>query len=63
MDTTAGRKLIRCEVICASCGIPAGRKLCGFLLDILLIMAAHNVNKAFLAVLVRWITLVFNRIN
>ena len=31
MDTTAGRKLVRCAVICASCDIPAGRKLCGFL--------------------------------
>ena len=31
MDTTAGRKLVRCAVICASCDIPAGRKLCSFL--------------------------------
>ena len=31
MDTTVGKKLVRCAVMCASCDLPAGRKLCGFL--------------------------------
>ena len=31
MDTTTGKKIIRCAVICASCDILAGQKLCGFL--------------------------------
>ena len=31
LSTAVGKRKIRCAVLCASCDIPAGRKLCGFL--------------------------------
>ena len=55
MDTTAGRKLVRCAVICASCDIQAGRKLCGFLGHTAR-YGCTKCKKVNLAVLVRWIT-------
>ena len=30
-STTAAKKKVRCAIICCSCDLPAGRKLCGFL--------------------------------